>query len=48
MFPYRRVCYANESMVSLTQEKQLADASAQFSNGLKPSEVSATTKEEKA
>lgn len=35
-------------MVSLTQEKQLAAASAQLSNGLKPGEVSALTEEEKA
>lgn len=43
-FPSRRVCYANDSVVSLTQEKQLLPLPL-FLTGLKPSGVFAVTKE---
>lgn len=42
--PSRRVCYANDSVVSLTQEKQLLPLPL-FLTGLKPSRIFAVTKE---
>lgn len=44
--PSRRVCYANESVVSLTQEKQLLPLPF-FLTGLKPSGIFATTRAKK-
>lgn len=42
MFP-TEVCYANDPMVSLRQEKQPTDAPACFQSWLGPSRISAVT-----